>query len=178
MSLYALLKQNVDSIDIQQEKFNLEKFGIFTRGTIKDFIKGMVKSISKKLTKSSQFVEIRESMNEKEHFKIFLQAKGNVRYFIITDGNYSTSVANKLMGKLFESGSFDILIKEYNNWEDKDNLKKVEDELEKCHVVVMEGLSQVLDRGETLAELVEKSEHLSMQTKVLFKTAKKKNSCC
>lgn len=178
MPLYALLKQNVDSMEILQEKFNLEKFSIFTRGTIKDFIKGMVKSISKKLTKTQQFVEIRESMNEKEHFKIILQAKGNTRYFIISDGEYNTGIAHKLMIKLFENGSFDILIKEYNNWEDKDKLKKVEDELEKCHVVVMEGLSQVLDRGETLSDLVEKSEHLSMQTKVLFKTAKKKNSCC
>lgn len=178
MPLLALIKQSVDSMEILQEKFNLEKYGIFTRGTIRDFIKGMVKGISKKLTKSAQFLEIRESMNEKEHFKIILQARGKIRFFIVTDGNYNTGVASKLMDRLFENESLDILIKEFSTWEDKDNLKKVEDELEKCHVVVMEGLSQVLERGETLADLVEKSEHLSMQTKILFKTAKRKNSCC
>jgi synaptobrevin family protein YKT6 len=178
MPLFALIKQNTENMEIQKEKFNLSKYGIFTRGTILDFIKGMIKGISHKLSKGTEFVEIKENMNEKEHFKIFFQTREKMRYFIITDGGYNTGVANKLMGKLFNNESFDILIKEFYVWEDQDHLKKIEDELEKCHVVIMDGLAQVLERGETLSDLVAKSEHLSMQTKILFKTAKKKNSCC
>ena len=57
-------------------------------------------------------------------------------------------------------------------------MKKIEKELEKCNVVVAEGLSHILERGEIFSEPVVKSENLSVQTKILFKTAKKKNSCC
>lgn len=178
MPVYAILKQGVSTSEIVQEKFNLEKFGIFTRGTIKDFIKTICRDITKRLPRDNKLREIREKMNEKVDFKIIIQIKRSHRIFVITDGDYNSSVAYKLMDKCFEASSFDDLIKEYKEWEDKDHLKKIEDELEKCNVIILEGLTQILQRGETLSDLVEKSESLSMQTKLLFKTAKKKNSCC
>lgn len=178
MPVYAILKQDVNTSEIVQEKFNLERFGIFTRGTIKDFIKSICRDVTKRLPRDTKLREIREKMNEKENFKIIIQIKRLHRIFVITDGNYNSSVAYKLMEKCLDGGNFDDLIKEYKEWEDKDHLKKIEDELEKCNVIILEGLAQVLQRGETLSDLVEKSENLSIQTKLLFKTAKKRNSCC
>lgn len=178
MPVYAILKQDVSTAEIVQEKFNLEKFGIFTRGTIKDFIKTICRDITKRLPKDPKLREIREKMNEKENFKIIIQVRRSHRIFVITDGDYNSSVAYKLMEKCFEASSFEELIKEYKEWEDKNQLKKIEDELEKCNVIILEGLTKILQRGETLSDLVEKSENLSIQTKLLFKTAKKKNSCC
>lgn len=178
MPVFAILKQEVDSKNISKEQFNLSDFSIFKRGTIKDFIKGMIREISSKLPKDSQLREIREKLSEKEKFKIIFQLRNISRIFIITDMEYNSKIAYRLLDKCFENNNFEELIKEYRQWEDKDQIKKIEDELEKCNVIVMEGLSQVLQRGETLNDLVEKSEYLSMQTKILFKTAKKKNSCC
>lgn len=180
MPVYAILKQDINSQSFTQEQFNLEKYNIFKRGTIKEFIKGMVKEISKRLPKDSKLVDLKEDAKEKvnESFRIVLQLRGSTRVFIITDINYGSKVAYKLLDKCFERKDYDVLIKEYKDWENKDLLKQAEDELEKCNVIVMESLSQILQRGETLSDLVEKSENLSMQTKILFKAAKKKNSCC
>lgn len=179
MPVYAIVKQETNTRNITQEQFSLERFGIFKRGTIKDFIKGMVKDISKSLPKDSQLREVREKFNEKEQFKIIFQMRSVFRVFVITDIDYNSKVAYKLLDKCYEDkANYEDLIKEYRQWEDKDQFKKIEDELEKCNVIVLEGLSQILQRGESLSDLVEKSENLSMQTKILFKTAKKKNSCC
>lgn len=178
MPVYAILKQEVASRNVPNEQFSLEKFGIFKRGTIKDFIKGVVREISINLPKDTQLREVREKLSEKEHFKIIFQMRDKFRVFLITDIDYNSKVAYKLLDKCFSSTNYEDLIKEYKQWEDKDQYKKIEDELERCNVIVMEGLSEILQRGETLNDLVERSEHLSMQTKILFKTAKKKNSCC
>jgi len=178
MPVYAILKQAVDTKTLVNEQFNLEKFGIFKRGTIKDFIKGIVREISSNLPRDSQMREVRENQSGKEQFKIIFQMRDKARVFVITDIEYDSKVAYRLLDKCFEEQNYEGLIKEYKEWEDKDQFKKIEDELEKCNVIVMEGLSEILQRGETLNDLVEKSEHLSMQTKILFKTAKKRNSCC
>lgn len=178
MPVYAILKQDVISKSIVIEQYNLENFSIFKRSSIKDFIKAMIKEISANLPKDSQLREIREKLTEKEQFKIIFQMRGNFRVFIITDMDYNSKVAYRLLEKCFESTEYAALIKSYKQWEDKDQFKKIEDELDKCNVIVMEGLAQIMQRGETLSDLVEKSENLSMQTKLLFKHAKKKNSCC
>ena len=39
-------------------------------------------------------------------------------------------------------------------------------------------IEAVLERGEKLDDLVDKSEALSMQSKAFYKTARKTNSCC
>lgn len=160
------------------EQFNLEKFGIFKRGTIKDFIKGIIREISGNLPTDTQVREVREKEEGKEPFKIIFQMRDTTRVFIITDIEYNSKVAYRLLDKCFESSNYESLIKEYKVWEDKDQFKKIEEELERCNVTIMDGLSQLLKRGETLDDLVERSENLSMQTRILFKTAKKRNSCC
>jgi hypothetical protein len=150
MPVYAILKQEVDTRNIIQEQFNLSDFSIFKRGTIKDFIRGMVKEISTRLPKDTQLREIREKLNDKEKLKIILQMRVSNRVFVITDIEYNSEIAYGLLDKCFDNSNYEDLIKEYRQWEDKDQFKKIEDELEKCNVIVMEGLSQVLQRGESL----------------------------
>lgn len=41
-----------------------------------------------------------------------------------------------------------------------------------------ETIQSVLKRGEKMEELVAKSEELSSQSKMFYKTARKTNSCC
>lgn len=179
MPVFSIIKQDISNGTIIQEQFNLEKYGIFQRGTIKDLIKATIRGIASNLPKDGQLREVRERIRKDEQFKIIFQVRNFSRIFVITDIDYDSKIAYRLLEKCFKEGaSLEELIKEYKNWEDKDQFKKIEEELEKCNVVVLEGLAQVLKRGETLENLLEKSNHLSLQTKLLFKTAKKKNSCC
>lgn len=178
MPVFAICK--LDTIDsrIVQEKYSLENFSIFSRGTIKNVIRVLVREVSERTNHDCKLMEIRERLNNTDEIKILTQKKAQTRVVVIADGKYNSSIAQQLLQTAFEDSDYDRLIKEYRNWEDMDVMKKIEDELEKCNVIVVEGLSQILDRGQNLSDLVEKSEHLSSQTKLLFKTAKKKNSCC
>lgn len=178
MPVYAIVKYNTSNSGISQEKYNLEDFSFFARGTIKDIIRAMVRTVSERSKTKEDLYEIREKLNDKQNIKIFTQKKAVDRIIIITDEDYSSLIAQKLMMDCFKSENYDSLIQEYKNWEQKDIMKQIESELEKCNMIVVEGLSQILERGESLSELVEKSETLNAQTKILFKTAKKKNSCC
>ena len=74
--------------------------------------------------------------------------------------------------------NYDLLVQEYKDWTTKDLTSQIEKEIKAANDNVIKGLSAILDRGQSLNELVEKSENLSLQTKKLFKTAKKQNSCC
>lgn len=178
MPVFAIVK--LDTIDsrIIQEKYNLEDFSLFTRGTIKNAIRAMIREISERSKKTSRFFEVKEKLSDRVEIKILAQIKGDTRVVVITDGEYSSEIARQLVVLAFSSNDYEALIKKYKTWEDKDLLKKIEEELNKCSITVVEGLSQVLERGESLSELVDKSEKLSSQTKILFKTAKRRNRCC
>ncbi|KAI5148391.1 synaptobrevin-like protein YKT6 [Enteropsectra breve] len=183
MPVYAIIK--IDTIESRniQEKFNLDKYSIFSRGSIKNIIRVMVHELSERANSggmgtSMGMMEIHEKLNAIDEIKILTQKKGCIRVVVITDGEYDSSIAHKLLIEAFTDADYDRLIQDYRVWQDKDTMRQIEEELAKCKVTVVEGLSQILERGETLSDLVDKSKSLNMQTKILFKTAKKKNRCC
>jgi len=190
MPVYSIMRLDTADSRILQEQHNLEDFSIFSRSSIKTVIRGMARDFSTQSGADARLLEIREKLNEATEIKIITQCRvhggvgkrqepaGCERIVIITDGKYSSAVAQQLLLSCFTNSNYEALIKEYRHWEEKDICKKIEEELARCNVVVVEGLSQILERGESLSDLVSKSEHLNMQTKLLFKAAKKKNSCC
>ncbi|KAI4292994.1 synaptobrevin-like protein YKT6 [Pancytospora philotis] len=178
MPVYALVKLEAAQCTIVEEKYALESFSLFSRGTIKTVIRAMVLEVAKRLQHSRKLMEIRDNLEGRKEIKLVTQIKDGARVFVIVDGDYNSAIAQQLLQLAFDSRDYAQLIKDYKNWEDRDMIKKIEDELERCNIIVVDGLSEILHRGESLSDLVEKSENLSMQTKMLFKTAKKKNSCC
>ena len=55
---------------------------------------------------------------------------------------------------------------------------KVQQELDDTKVVLHKTIEGVLQRGEKLDSLVDKSEALSSSSRMFYKQAKKTNSCC
>ena len=54
----------------------------------------------------------------------------------------------------------------------------MQQELDDTKIVLHNTIDSVLQRGEDLDKLVEKSGSLSQQSKMFYKSAKKQNSCC
>ncbi|PWN52696.1 putative YKT6-snare protein for endoplasmic reticulum-golgi transport [Violaceomyces palustris] len=69
-------------------------------------------------------------------------------------------------------------IKRYQDPRQADTIMKVQQELDETKIVLHKTIDSVLQRGEDLDKLVEKSGTLSEQSKMFYKTAKKVNSCC
>ncbi|GHJ83675.1 hypothetical protein NliqN6_0077 [Naganishia liquefaciens] len=66
----------------------------------------------------------------------------------------------------------------YQDPKQADTIMRVQAELDETKVVLHKTIESVLERGEKLDNLVERSNALSAQSKMFYKTAKKQNSCC
>eukprot|EP00162_Nutomonas_longa_P012406 comp21074_c1_seq1/m.44396 comp21074_c1_seq1/g.44396 ORF comp21074_c1_seq1/g.44396 comp21074_c1_seq1/m.44396 type:complete len:145 (+) comp21074_c1_seq1:673-1107(+) len=73
---------------------------------------------------------------------------------------------------------FQNIITQYQNPREADALMKVQNDLDETKVVMLRTIDAMLDRGQKLENLVDKSNDLSSQSKIFYKTAKKTNSCC
>ena len=59
-----------------------------------------------------------------------------------------------------------------------DKLTKIQRDLDETKVVLHETIESMLQRGEKLETLVDKSSDLSMASQMFYKQAKKNNQCC
>jgi len=178
MVVFAIYKLDTINSKILIEKYNLEDYNIFTRNTIKNVMRVLVREVSEQSRETAKAVVVTEKLNDTSTVQIFTIRKQNARVVAITDKDYNIRVGIQLINEAFKEPNYDKLIKEYKVWKNKDRLTQLEDQLAQSNVIMANGLAEILERGETISELVDKSENLSMQTKMLFRTAKKKNSCC
>ena len=72
----------------------------------------------------------------------------------------------------------ETLLAEYAEPAKVDKLMKLDKQLLETKDILVKTIDKVLQRGEKLDELVEKSNGLSAQSKQFYKAAKKTNSCC
>lgn len=66
----------------------------------------------------------------------------------------------------------------YQNPHEADSILRVQKELDETKVVLHKTIESLLDRGEKLDTLVDKSERLSAQSKGFYKVARRTNTCC
>ncbi|WFC96316.1 palmitoyltransferase [Malassezia brasiliensis] len=66
----------------------------------------------------------------------------------------------------------------YQDPRQADTILRVQQELDDTKIVLHNTIDSVLQRGEDLDKLVEKSGSLSQQSKMFYKSARKQNSCC
>ena len=59
-----------------------------------------------------------------------------------------------------------------------DKLTKIQRDLDETKVVLHKTIESMLERGEKLDALVDKSTDLSMASQMFYKQARKTNSCC
>ena len=59
-----------------------------------------------------------------------------------------------------------------------DKLTKIQRDLDETKVVLHKTIESMLERGEKLDTLVDKSSDLSMASQMFYKQARKTNSCC
>ncbi|KAF2268063.1 snare-like protein [Lojkania enalia] len=66
-------------------------------------------------------------------------------------------------------------------WQDPrqaDNITKIQYELDETKILIHKTIEGVLERGEKIDNLVQKSDILNAQSKMFYTQAKKQNSCC
>ena len=69
-------------------------------------------------------------------------------------------------------------VAKYQDPVNADQIMKIQKNLDETRDVLHQTIDSVLQRGEKLEDLVERSGELSAQSKLFYKQAKRANSCC
>ncbi|KAG0342281.1 palmitoyltransferase [Podila horticola] len=193
MKIYAIyvVQNNVKPAKAIVDVKDLASFGFFQRSSIGEFMTFMSQTIAEK-TQPGQRQSIEES-NYVGH--VYARAEG-VAGVVITDKEYPPRVAFSLLNKILdefttrfpnsstwtpEACSYPELqqyIVTYQDPKQGDTIMKVQRELDETKIILHKTIESVLERGEKMESLVERSDVLSSQSKMFYKTAKKQNSCC
>jgi synaptobrevin family protein YKT6 len=72
----------------------------------------------------------------------------------------------------------DQVLAKYQNPTEADKVLKIQKELEETKQIVVKNIDQLLERGEKLDDLAQKSNDLSFQSKAFASRAEDLNRCC
>lgn len=100
---------------------------------------------------------------------------------LVTDLEYPSRISFELLRRVHEDSSDVHLSQIVQQCQDPgtvDALIRVQQKLDETLVIMHENVNKILARGDSIDLLVEKSEHLSKQSKMFYKVARKHNRCC
>ncbi|RUS79429.1 hypothetical protein EGW08_012806 [Elysia chlorotica] len=192
-SIAVLLKTPEGKGKILTSQNELSSFGYFQRATVGEFMTFTNKILVERTATSS-----RASVKEQEYICHVYVRSDNLSGVVIADHEYPQRVAHTLINKVLEEftekcpqaqwssvkenevpfAQLKDYLQKYQNPKEADAMSKIQSELDETKIILHNTIEAVLQRGEKLDDLVEKSEGLSMQSKTFYKTAKKTNRCC
>ncbi|XP_017799603.1 PREDICTED: synaptobrevin homolog YKT6 [Habropoda laboriosa] len=195
VKLYALsvLYKHPTSATTLKAVYDVESFSFFQRGSVKEFMGFVSKTIVQRTQMSS-----RQSVKEGDYMCHVYVRADNLAAVLISDNEYPRRVAHTLITKVMDEFSLkypqsvwdtlteatvdftqiNVYLAKYQNPNEADAFTKMQNELDETKIILHNTLEAVLQRGENLDELVSKSQGLSAQSKAFYKTARKTNSCC
>ncbi|ODV58180.1 palmitoyltransferase YKT6 [Ascoidea rubescens DSM 1968] len=202
MKIYyiGILKPVGDKEAVELSKTtDLSQFSFFERNGVSQFMSFMAETASAR-TEPGQ----RQSIEEGNYVgHVYLRSEG-LAGVLVTDKEYPVRAAYTLLNKILDeyimtfppmkwkhiSGKQDpsigqlnfsdleSYIKRYQDPGQADAIMRVQQELDETKIILHKTIESVLQRGERLDSLVDKSEALSTSSRTFYKTAKKTNSCC
>ncbi|KAJ1991348.1 palmitoyltransferase [Dimargaris cristalligena] len=169
---------------------DLTSYGYFQRGSIQEFLTFFSRTVAER-TAAGQ----RQAIEQDSYVAYVYSTPSGLIGVMVTDQEYPSRVAFSLLGRLlddfnakFPSESsrtgtitfpeLDDYLQKYQDPKSADTITRVQRELDETTEVLHQTIDSLLQRGETLEGLVNKSNDLSFQSKQFYKTAKKNNSCC
>lgn len=174
---------------------DLSQFSFFERNGVSQFMTFFAETVSQR-TQPGQ----RQSVEEGNYIGHTYTRSEGISGIIITDKDYPVRPAYTLINKILEEylslhpksdwenidkanetlqyGQLEAYLKKYQDPTQADSIMKVQQELDDTKVVLHKTIEGILQRGEKLDSLVDKSEALSSSSRMFYKQAKKTNSCC
>ena len=173
---------------------DLSSFGFFQRSSVKEFLVFTTRTVSRKTS-----VGQRQTVQQDEYFCHAYNRDGLVG-IAFADREYPVragfSVVNKVLddfesrhgGDRWRGARSDTFTEEdpelqgalqrYQDPLQADKLTKIQQDLDETKIILHKTIESVLDRGEKLDNLVDKSNDLSIASQMFYKQARKTNSCC
>jgi len=189
----VVLHKGETAATILKAGWDLSSISFFQRGTAQDFI-----TFTSRILVERTGVGARQSVKEAEYMcHVFVRAD-RLAVVCVSDHEYPPRVAHTMMQRLSEdfagqvsapewskgqevsgfTGQCEVYLSKFQDPTQSDAMSRLQSDLDDTKIVLHNTIEAVLQRGEKLDDLVDKSEALSMQSKAFYKTARKTNSCC
>lgn len=97
---------------------------------------------------------------------------------VTADNEYPHSVIYKLASSITRDSDLKKIFDEYQDPLSVDKVLKIQKELDEITAIMKVNLDTIISRGESLQDLLIKSESMSLQSKAFLKETEKLNSCC
>jgi len=188
-----VLNKNDSGATILKTGWDLTSISFFQRSTAQDFIQFTSKVLAERTS-----VGARQSVKEAEYMcHVFVRAD-SLAGVVVSDHEYPPRVAHTMLTRLLEdfagqvtqpqwtegkevqgfAGQCETYLAKFQDPKASDSMSRLQNDLDETKIVLHNTIEAVLQRGEKLDDLVDKSEALTMQSKAFYKTARKTNSCC
>jgi synaptobrevin family protein YKT6 len=181
---------------ILSSAFSLDFVSIFQRGTLKDFLNFHSRLVIERVQKDTH-----AQVQLEKGICYAIANEDKIGVTLISDEEYPKRVAIDFLLKIHDNFKtflaqqnvnlnsiekdtdlkFDYIATEIEAWQDpskKDNIMKLQNELNDVHDIMKQNLKELLKREENLESLMAKSQDLSSASVNFYKQAKKTNSCC
>ena len=181
---------------ILSSAFSLAFVSIFQRGTLKDFLNFHSRLVIERVQKDTH-----AQVQLEKGICYAIANEDKIGVTLISDEEYPKRVAIDFLLKIHDNFKtflaqqnvnlnsiekdtdlkFDYIATEIEAWQDpskKDNIMKLQNELNDVQDIMRQNLNELLKREENLESLMEKSNDLSAASVNFYKQAKKTNSCC
>ncbi|KAI8610501.1 Longin-like domain-containing protein [Chytriomyces sp. MP71] len=175
---------------------DLSSFNYFQRGSVQEFLGFFIKTATERTAPG-----MRQKIEEQNMYVGHVYVRGDgLAGIIVTDIEYPTRTAFTIVNKILEefstkfpssqwaslnpattATSYPELKTQLAKFQDPhaaDPLLRVQRDLDETKIVLHKTMESLLNRGEQLDDLVQRSDQLSSQSKMFYKTAKSTNSCC
>eukprot|EP00472_Partenskyella_glossopodia_P000006 CAMPEP_0197541590 /NCGR_PEP_ID=MMETSP1318-20131121/67245_1 /TAXON_ID=552666 /ORGANISM="Partenskyella glossopodia, Strain RCC365" /LENGTH=194 /DNA_ID=CAMNT_0043100783 /DNA_START=551 /DNA_END=1135 /DNA_ORIENTATION=+ len=174
---------------------DLSAFSYFTRGTIREHLTFALRTVAQRTNPG-----YRQTVGLKDiEYVCHVHVRSNsICGMVVSDEEYPVRVAfsmitdllNKYMKAVPTWNEFKTdntaappqfmqeAIEKYQNPKEADKVLKIQQTVDEIKTIMHKNIDDILKRGETLDDLMEKSNDLSSTSVAFFKTAKKQNQCC
>ena len=181
---------------ILSSAFSVSFVSIFQRGTLKDFLNFHSRLVIERVEKDTHAqVQLEkgvcfavanddkigvtmicdEEYPKRVAIDFLLRVHDNFKIFL-TQRNINLNTIEKDTDLKFDY--INTAIEEWQDPSKKDNIMKLQSELNDVQDIMRQNLSELLKREENLENLMAKSQDLSAASVNFYKQAKKTNSCC
>jgi len=191
--LGVFYKHTNNQIVTLKDSCDLSSFGFFQRNSVNEFMK-----FTSKMVVERSDVASRVSVKEQEYMCHVYIRGDRLSACLISDHEYPHRVAHTLITKVLDDFAeqiqpsdwatatdnsvafmgLDKTISRYQDPKQADAMSKLQADIDETKIILHSTITALLTRGEKLDDLVAKSEDLSAQSKVFYKTARKTNQCC
>ncbi|XP_072981138.1 VAMP-like protein YKT61 [Typha angustifolia] len=171
---------------------DVSHFGYFQRNAAKEFILFVGRTVAKRTAPGQ-----RQSVQHEE-YKVHSYNQNGICAVAFMDDHYPVRSAFSLLNKVLDEYQkvfgeswratqtdatqpwpyLNDALAKFQDPAEADKLLKIQRDLDETKIILHKTIDSVLERGEKLDSLVEKSSDLSAASQMFYKQAKKTNQCC